>query len=102
MNIKTKMTAFVAAGLLTAAVAPLPALAHTDVSLSIGLGLPPPVYVAPAPVYYAPPPPRYYAPAPVAYYPAPYYYERRVVYVDRGPRGYGPPPYGREHHRHHH
>lgn len=73
--------------LLLAALAPLPALAHTNVGLSIGLGVP--VYAAPAPVYYdyAPPPPVYYAPAPrVVYRPgyyvpaAPVYYAPRVVY----------------------
>lgn len=54
--------------------------AGTDVHLSIGLGAPGPVYVAPPPVYYAPPPP------PVYYVrPAPVYYES-YVYAPVYPR----------------
>src|SRR3546814_1575728 len=45
----------VIAGLALTSLAPLPALAHANVSLSVGLGFPAPIYVAPAPVYYAPP-----------------------------------------------
>src|SRR3546814_5943181 len=62
----------VIAGLALTSLAPLPALAHSNVSLSVGLGFPAPIYVAPAPVYYAPPPPVYYygsyQPAPVVVY----------------------------------
>ena len=57
--------------------------AHAQVTFSIGLPLP--VFVAPAPIYYpAPvyyPPAVVYAPAPRAYYPAPVYYAPRVVYT---------------------
>jgi hypothetical protein len=78
-------------------------LAHSNVSLSVGLGIPAPVYVAPAPVYYAPPPPPvyyygYYQPAPVVFYGGSRHYDRRVVYRDaRGPRHYRN---DRHHHRH--
>ncbi|MFT4047201.1 MAG: hypothetical protein QM661_10980 [Solimonas sp.] len=97
MNNRTrKLTTIAAAGLLLAAVAPLPAAAHTQVSLNVGLGLPlvAPVYVAPAPVYYTPPPPPpvvVYEPAYYGYGPAYAYGGRRVVYVDHGRRYYGPP-----------
>lgn len=79
-------------GLALASLAPLPVLAHSNVSLSVGLGFPAPIYVAPAPVYYAPPPVYYYGgyqPAPIVVYRG---YDRRVVYRDRhyghGPRDY--------------
>ena len=70
------------------AVAGLAGAAHagTDVHLSIGLGVPGPVYVAPAPVYVAPPPPVYYV------RPAPVYYES-YVYT---------PVYPRHKHKHKH
>lgn len=80
-------TLLTAVGLTIAALAPWPAMARSDVSVSIGFGLP--VYVSPEPVYYAPPPPPpryYYAPRPVAVYSAPYYgprYRERVVVRDR-------------------
>lgn len=78
-------TLLTAVGLTIAALAPWPAMARSDVSVSIGFGLP--VYVAPAPVYYTPPPPRhYYAPRPVAVYAVPHYgprYRERVVYKER-------------------
>lgn len=85
------------------------AQARSDVSWSIGVGVPgvvvtgsngyggyaPPAYYAPPPpVYYAPPPPVYYAPA------RPIYYAPPVVVR--------PPAYGyygggyRHHHRHRH
>lgn len=86
----------VVAGLALTSLAPLSALAHSNVSLSVGLGFPAPVYVAPAPVYYAPPPPVYYygayQPAPVVVYRG---YDRRVVYRDRY-YGHGPRAYGRD------
>jgi hypothetical protein len=44
--------------------------AMAGVSVGINLGVPAPVYVAPAPVYAPPPPPVVYQPAPV-YAPAP-------------------------------
>lgn len=81
---KTMLTAV---GLTIAALAPWPAMARSEVSVSIGLGIPAPIYVAPAPVYYAPPPPPpryYYAPRPVVVYSP--YYEQRVVYRDYGKR----------------
>lgn len=91
---KTSSKAFLGAGaLLLATLSPLPALAHTDIGVSIGLGVP--VYAAPAPVYYAPPPPPsyYYAPRVVYtqpyYAPAPYYAPRvyyRETYYRSGPR----------------
>ena len=46
--------------------APCAMTAHADVHIGIGIGLVPPVYVAP-PVYY-PPPPLYYSPPPPVYY----------------------------------
>jgi hypothetical protein len=86
----------VAAGALFAATS---ASARSDVSWSIGVGVPgvavgvgspayypAPVYVPPAPVYYAPPPPVYYRPPPVYYRPAPVYYGPPAYY---GPRYYG-------------
>ena len=72
------------------------AQAHSNVSWSIGINLPPigavisdaplytapaPVYVAPAPVVYAPPPPVYVAPAPVVVVPRPIYVRPAPVYV---------------------
>ncbi|MCK4122877.1 hypothetical protein ACI2TT_22005 [Ralstonia nicotianae] len=62
---KRTLLAFVLGG--AALCASTAALAHVDVGVSIGV--PAPVYVAPAPVY-APPPPMIYQPAPV-YAPAP-------------------------------
>ncbi|CBJ36712.1 putative signal peptide virulence protein Vrg-6 [Ralstonia solanacearum CMR15] len=62
---KRTLLAFVLGGV--ALCASTAALAHVDVGVSIGV--PAPVYVAPAPVY-APPPPVIYQPAPV-YAPAP-------------------------------
>jgi len=72
------------------AVLGLAGAAHAgNVSVSIGLGVPGPVYYAPAPVYYEPAP-VYYSPPPrvvyqPAYYvrPAPVYYET-YVYAPRG------------------
>lgn len=81
----------VAAGALFAATS---ASARSDVSWSIGVGVPgvavgvgapayypapAPVYVPQAPVYYAPPPPVYYRPPPVYYRPAPVYYGPRPI-----------------------
>ena len=95
------------AGLALASLAPLPVLAHSNESLSVGLGIPAPVYVAPAPVYYAPPPVYpvyyggYYQPAPVVVYRGGYY-DRRVVYRDvRGPRHYRHDDRDHRHYRHH-
>ena len=98
------------------------AQARSDVSWSIGIGVPgvqvyggapQPVYVQPAPVYYQPPPqvvyrpePVYVRPAPVYVRPAPVYYQapQQVVYqrppVYVQPQVvYAPPRWG--HHRHH-
>jgi hypothetical protein len=63
-----RLSLFIGATVL-AAMASSSALAHTTVSIGIGI---PGVVVAPAPVYYAPPP-VYVAPAPV-------YVERPVIY----------------------
>lgn len=70
---RTALSIIAGVGLL--ALVPTAALAHTDVS--IGFGVPAPVYAAPAPVYYDP---------------APAYYGPTVVYQD----GYG---WDRWHHR---
>nr|WP_315229201.1 hypothetical protein [uncultured Albidiferax sp.] len=91
------------------------AQARSDVSWSIGIGVPgvqvyggapQPVYVQPAPVYYQPPPQVVYRPAPVYVRPAPVYYQapQQVVYqrppVYVQPQVvYAPPRWG--HHRHH-
>ena len=98
------------------------AQARSDVSWSIGIGVPgvqvyggapQPVYVQPAPVYYQPPPqvvyrpePVYVRPAPVYVRPAPVYYQapQQVVYqrppVYVQPQVvYAPPRWG--HHRDH-
>ncbi|MDH6165752.1 hypothetical protein M2282_000880 [Variovorax boronicumulans] len=97
----------VAAGALFAATS---ASARSDVSWSVGVGLPgvavgvggpayypAPVY-SPPPVYYAPPAPVYYNPPPVYYRPAPVYYGPPAYY---GPRYYGG-GYYRGGHRHGH
>jgi hypothetical protein len=46
--------------------------AMARVDLGVNIGVPAPVYVAPAPVYAPPPPPVYYAPAPVVAAPGVY------------------------------
>ncbi|RYF23717.1 MAG: hypothetical protein EOO33_13385 [Comamonadaceae bacterium] len=92
-------------------VGPGVAQARSDVSWSIGVGVPgvvvgagggyapPPVYYAPPPrpVYYAPPAPVYYAPPPVYYSPPPrpVYYAPPVVVSPYGYYRGGP-----RHHRH--
>lgn len=87
-----------AIGLAALAVTAVPAQAHTDVAISLGLG---------APYYGYAPPPRYYAPTVV--YEEPEYYEPAVVYRERyycpprrvhyyAPRGYAYGHYRR--HRH--
>jgi hypothetical protein len=79
------------------------AQARSDVSWSIGIGLPgvqvyggapQPIYVQPAPVYYQPPSPVYYQPPPPVYYqPAPpVYYQPEPVYVRPAPVYYQPQP----------
>ena len=60
------------------AVASGTAAAHGRIGFGISIGVPGPVYVAPAPVYY-PAPPVYYAPP--AYYPA--YYGPSVYFAPR-------------------
>jgi hypothetical protein len=96
-SVKSLAVAFVAAAAFGGATA---AHARSDVSFSIGINSPSPVYVepAPAPVYvqpapvYAPPqvvyaPPQVvYAPQPVYVQPAPVYAQPRVVY---GPAFHG-------------
>lgn len=83
MNSKTLIAI---GGLGLAALLPLAASAHTDVSIGLNLGGYP-VYAAPAPVYYTPPQPVYYAPPqPVYYSPAPVYYGGNVSYYDGGRR----------------
>jgi hypothetical protein len=91
------------------------AQARSDVSWSIGIGVPgvqvyggapQPVYVQPAPVYYQPPPPVYYQPEPVYVRPAPVYYQPQPVVYQRPPVYVQPqvvypqPQWG--HHRWHH
>jgi hypothetical protein len=98
----------VALALLTAAGA---AQARSDVSWSVGIGVPgvvvgasnggyyapAPVYVAPRPVYYAPRPVYYAPPPPVVYAPPPpVYYYGGGYREDRGYRGDR-----HRHHRHH-
>ena len=87
--------------LAIAALLPLPALAHSNVSLNIGVGIPGVVYAAPVPVYYAPPPPPvyygYYAQPRVVIYPTAYY-QNRVVYRDWGRAGYYGGGYGHGYH----
>lgn len=68
------------------------ALAGSNVSFGISIGVPAPVYVAPAPVYVAPPP-VYYAPPPRVYYPP-----VRVYYE---PVYYGPVVKYKHWHKHH-
>jgi hypothetical protein len=77
--------------------------ARSDVSFSIGINAPGPVYVQPEPVYVQPepvyaPPRVVYAPQPVYVQPAPVYVQPRVVY---GPAYYGPAYYGRGYYRGH-
>ncbi|MEO5797550.1 MAG: hypothetical protein ABIP34_22215 [Rhodoferax sp.] len=89
------------------------AQARSDVSWSIGIGVPgvqvyggnpQPVYVQPAPVYYQQPAQVYYQPAPVYVRPAPVYYQPQPVVYQRPPVYvqpqvvYAPPRWG--HHRH--
>jgi hypothetical protein len=101
----------IAGAALAAAFATTAASARDNVSFSISLGVPAPVYVAPAPAYYPPAPiyssaPIYHA-APVYYYPPRVYVAPRVVYapslapatvVTFGGNGHG----HRDHHRHGH
>ena len=78
------------------------AQARSDISWSIGIGLPglqvyggapQPVYVQPAPVYYQAPPPVYYQPPPPVYYqPAPVYVRPAPVYYEPAPVVYQRPP----------
>lgn len=91
------------------------AQARSDVSWSIGIGLPgvqvyggapQPVYVQPAPVYYQPPPQVVYRPAPVYVRPEPVYYQQPQQVVYQRPPVYvqpqvvyAPPRWG--HKRHH-
>ncbi len=91
------------------------AQARSDVSWSIGIGLPgvqvvgiaaQPVYVQPAPVYYQPPPQVVYRPAPVYVRPEPVYYQQPQQVVYQRPPVYvqpqvvyAPPRWG--HNRHH-
>jgi hypothetical protein len=76
---RTALSIIAGVGLL--ALVPTAALAHTDVS--IGFGVPAPVYAEPAPVYYGTPAPAYYGPT--------------VVYGGYG--GYGGYGWDRWHHR---
>ncbi|WP_367849281.1 hypothetical protein [Rhodoferax sp. WC2427] len=90
------------------------AQARSDVSWSIGIGVPgvqvygapQPVYVQPAPVYYQPPPQVVYRPAPVYVRPEPVYYQQPQPVVYQRPPVYvqpqvvyAPPRWG--HHKHH-
>jgi hypothetical protein len=68
-----KKTMIVAALTALIAGASVPALARTDVSFGVFVGVPGVAYVPPPPVVYAPAP-VYYAPPPVYYRPRPYYY----------------------------
>ncbi len=54
--------------------ASVPALARTDVSFGVFVGVPGVAYFPPPPVVYAPAPVYYVSPAPVYYRPQPYYY----------------------------
>jgi hypothetical protein len=88
-----------------AGLVPMAASAHTDLSISVGFGVPiaAPVVYEPAPVVeYAPPPPVYYAPRPVYYAPGPAVYARPAAVVYRSYQG---GYYGGQHyygHRHCH
>jgi hypothetical protein len=88
------MTLALAATSLAAALVSANAMARDNVSFSISLGVPGPVYAAPAPVYvvpspaYYPPAPAYYPPAPI-YSSAPIYGAAPVYYYP--PRAYAPP-----------
>lgn len=99
--------AVAAAGLLAAG----GAQARSNVTLSVGIGVPgvvvgapvysapyvapAPVYMAPPrPIYYAPPRPVYYAPPPPVYYGPPAYRPAPVVVVP-APRYYDGPRYWR-------
>ncbi|MBC7681967.1 MAG: hypothetical protein H7172_06505 [Ferruginibacter sp.] len=89
------------------------AQARSDVSWSIGIGIPgvqvyggapQPLYVQPAPVYYQQPAPVYYQPEPIYVRPAPVYYQPQPVVYQRPPVYVQPqvvyPPWGhRWHHR---
>lgn len=95
-----------AAALLAAGV---PASARaSDVSWSISVGTPAPVY-APPPVVYVQPQPVYVQPEPVYVAPRRVYVQPAPVYVQPGtvvhvatpPFGYGPPRHARGKHRHH-
>lgn len=94
------------------------AQARSDVTWSIGIGVPgvvvgngyqgysgyapPPYYPPPRPVYYAPPPPVYYAPPPPVYYaPRPVYYGPPVMVRPQGHGYYGGRYYQQRPHRHH-
>jgi hypothetical protein len=64
---------FIAALLVSALGAAMPAQARWYGGWGVGIGIVPgPLYIAPPPVYY-PPPPVYYAPPPVYYAPPPAY-----------------------------
>ena len=66
--------------------------------ISIGCGVPPPVYVAPPPVFVAPPPPVFIAPPPVVYTPPPVYVAPPPVYLAPPPVIVYPPVYGSPRH----
>jgi len=64
-----KPTRLVALVVGTLAIGASSAAMAGGLNVGVNIGIPAPVYVAPAPVYYAPPPP----PPPVVYQPAPVY-----------------------------
>lgn len=75
---------FLVAILLLVLLVPATSMARTDVFLNFGIGIPAPVFVAPAPVVVALPPPVFVAPAPVVVYPP-------TVVVQPAPVIVGPP-----------
>jgi hypothetical protein len=92
---------FVSAILLLVVLVPGASMARTDVFLNFGIGIPAPVFVAPAPIVVAPPPPVFIAPAPVAVY-------SPTVVVEPAPVIIGPPGWyvgsnkgWYKHHKHH-
>lgn len=108
-NVERKLWQFGVAALLGVSMVGLamPGVAHAGgIHLSIGIGVPAPVYVAPAPVVVAPPP-VFVRPAPIITYPAPVVIaEPPVVYARPLPPGlakryYGyHPAYGYKYYKH--
>jgi hypothetical protein len=91
--VKKMKKLFLASILFLVLLVPASSMARTDVFLNFGVGVPAPVFIAPAPVVVAPPPPVFVAPAPIIVAPPPF------VVVQPAPVIVGPPGW-HKHHRH--